>query len=191
MMSKTWSGPYWERKLLCFYSGECELSHDLKRGDREGRGIKWNKQTTKPPEMFRKEVKNQGRWPSTVLRALHVLQQQIFFFKFHHYSSNMNAFENSWASAQLHTLKVMSTLRKILWDSLVSEKCCSKKIFLKPKIFFFIPNETGEKFCHWLKVSQTSTLCARMANVPPIADKSGPKSLCHMLPPNNSFIEVS
>lgn len=77
----------------------------------------------------------------------------------------------------------MSKLRKILQGTLLS--------FGVLVGVFLSAGEIGEIFCHQFEGNQKFTLHARMVNASPITDTAGPKSLCHLLPPNNSFIEVS
>lgn len=53
--------------------------------------------------------------------------------------------------------KIMSKLKKILWDTLVPEKCSSKKVSLEPEIIFFsVQVKLGRNFAIDLKEDRIS-----------------------------------
>lgn len=145
MMSTTWSRQHWERKWLCFTQES--VSFFMTNREEIGKD-KASGGTSKPQNHLKcSERRLRNKVDDLAQSFMHYMYfNNRVFFKFHHCFSNTNAFENSWASAHLHTLKVMSTLRKILWDSLVSEKCSSKKVFLKPKIFILFQMRLGRNF---------------------------------------------
>lgn len=103
-MSKTWSGQYWERKLLCFTQESVSFHityREVIGKDEASDGISKPQNSLKCSERrLRNKVDDLAQYFVHYMYS----KPRIFIYLFNHCSSSTNAFENSWASAPLHAL---------------------------------------------------------------------------------------